>query len=87
MAFLIEYWKIILLAVSLLAVAAMVLANYQKIKQFIMEVRTELSKVSWSTPHELMGSTMVVIVVTLLMAVFIFAVDGVLSKGLRALFS
>ncbi|MEI6831305.1 MAG: preprotein translocase subunit SecE, partial [Candidatus Omnitrophota bacterium] len=53
---------------------------------FLKEVRSELNKVSWSTRHELLASTGLVIVVTALMTVFIGVVDLGLSKFLSAIF-
>ena len=53
---------------------------FEKTSQFITEVKVEMQKVSWSTKDELIGSTVVVIVSTLLLAVFIGAVDIVLSR-------
>lgn len=53
---------------------------------FLKEVRSELSKVSWSTKQELLASTGLVIVVTVLMTVFIGIVDLGLSKFLSAIF-
>ena len=52
----------------------------EKTSQFITEVKVEMQKVSWSTKDELIGSTVVVIVSTLLLAVFIGAVDIILSR-------
>ena len=60
--------------------------NYEKIKKFILEVRTELTKVAWSTRQELMGATVVVITLTSIMAVFIGVVDLFLSKILSLMF-
>jgi len=53
---------------------------------FIKEVRVELGKVAWSTREELLASTMVVIVVTLALGVFIGVLDIFLSKLLSLLF-
>ena len=55
------------------------------VTQFIREVRQELKKVTWPTREELMGSTTVVIVTTLLMAIFIGTVDFFLSLLIRVL--
>ena len=55
---------------------------FSRITQFITEVKVEMQKVSWSTREELIGSTTVVIVSTLLLAIFIGIVDIVLSKGI-----
>ena len=65
---------------------ALIVKNYVKIKTFLIEVKTELSKVSWSTRQELMGSTFVVIVITSIMATFIGVIDMILSKGLSLVF-
>ncbi|MBI2167418.1 MAG: preprotein translocase subunit SecE [Candidatus Omnitrophica bacterium] len=55
------------------------------VTQFIREVRQELKKVTWPTREELTGSTTVVIVTTLLMAIFIGTVDFFLSLLIRVL--
>ncbi len=53
---------------------------FGKISNFVTEVKVEMQKVSWSTKEELVGSTTVVIVSTLLLAMFIGMVDIVLSR-------
>jgi len=53
---------------------------------FIKEVRAELGKVAWSTREELISSTVVVIVTTAIVAVFIGIIDLILSKFLSLLF-
>lgn len=58
----------------------------QKPINFIKEVKTELSKVAWSTRQELMDSTIVVIVITAIMALFIGTIDILLSKFLSLVF-
>ena len=57
-----------------------------KPKNFFNEVRSELSKVSWSTRKELLASTVLVITVTAIMTVFIGIVDMVLSRFLSVVF-
>jgi len=57
-----------------------------KVIGFLNEVKVELSKVSWSTRQELVGSTIVVIVITLIMGLFIGLFDLLLSQGLSLLF-
>ena len=59
---------------------------FKKAIKFLQEVKTELSKVSWSTRQELIGSTLVVIVVTSIMAVYIGVIDLTLSKLLSLVF-
>jgi len=58
----------------------------KKVGNFIAEVRGELTKVSWSTREELMGSTAVVLTLTGLMAVFIGVIDFLLSYVLKLIF-
>jgi len=58
----------------------------QKPVNFLKEVKVELGKVSWSTRQELLDSTMVVIVVTVIMTVFIGIIDVFLSKILSVIF-
>ena len=53
---------------------------------FLKEVKVELGKVSWSSRKELMGSTVVVIAITAIMAVFIGVIDLALSKVLSIIF-
>ena len=53
---------------------------------FIKEVRAELGKVAWSTREELLSSTLVVIVTTAIVAIFIGIIDLILSKFLSLLF-
>ena len=59
---------------------------FSKPVNFLKEVKAELVKVTWSTRHELLGSTVVVIGVTAIMTVFIGIIDLFLSKGLSVLF-
>lgn len=52
---------------------------FEKIKRFVKEVKMELAKVSWLSKQQLAGSTVVVIVVSLLLAIFIGVIDKFLS--------
>jgi len=52
---------------------------FDKIKRFLKEVKMELGKVSWISKQELVGSTIVVVVVSLLLAMFIGVIDKFLS--------
>jgi len=63
------------------------LALLTKIRSFLKEVRQELGKVSWSNRQELIDSTFVMIVITGLMALFIYIVDLLLSKILSVVVS
>jgi len=50
--------------------------------RFISEVRLELSRVIWPKPEELFGSTVVVIVFTTIMAVYLWQLDFWFNRGL-----
>lgn len=75
-----------ILVVSGVALVIVAVKYHKRITAFILEVRTELSKVSWSTRNELIGSTSVVLVVTSIMTIFIGIVDLLLSKILSTVF-
>jgi len=47
---------------------------------FFSETKQELKKVVWPTRNELIGSTLAVIVTTLILAAFIGTVDIILSQ-------
>jgi len=64
----------------------LIMKNFQQIKKFFLEVYVELKKVAWSTREELLASTIVVIVTTSIMTVYLFIIDGALTKFLSALF-
>jgi preprotein translocase subunit SecE len=57
-----------------------------KIKKFLKEVLAELRKVTWPTKEELIGSTIVTVVVSLVVAVFIGIVDRVLTIIIQMIF-
>ena len=56
-----------------------------KVAEFLQQVKAELQKVTWPTRKETYGSTMVVIVLVLLVAIFLWAVDSALSTLIRTL--
>jgi preprotein translocase subunit SecE len=53
---------------------------FKKIQKFFEDVVFEMKKVSWPSWQELKGSTIVVLFLTLILAVFLFFVDLILSK-------
>jgi len=69
-----------------LVLLVLIVQNLAKIKKFVMEAKGELTKVSWSTRQELMGSTVVVISITAICTLFIFMIDFVLTKALQLVF-
>jgi preprotein translocase subunit SecE len=52
----------------------------QKIQAFFQEVSVELKKVSWPTRQQTMNATVVVIVVSFIVAFFLGIVDVVLAR-------
>lgn len=57
----------------------------EKIVNFFKDVVKEMSKVTWPTREELMEQTKIVIIVTLIIAVFTWAVDTGISYLLKAI--
>lgn len=53
---------------------------FEKISQFLSDVKLEMSKVNWPTREELMDSTKVVMAFSAIMGVLIFAIDQVLTR-------
>jgi preprotein translocase subunit SecE len=51
-----------------------------RIREFVQEVLAEFRKVTWPSRQELMNSTTIVIVVTVVLAFFLGGVDIALSK-------
>jgi preprotein translocase subunit SecE len=58
-----------------------------KTKKLVQDVQVEMKKVTWPSRDELKGSTMVVIVTVIIIAIFIGIVDLILNRGLAKLLS
>jgi preprotein translocase subunit SecE len=56
---------------------------WEKIKQFLREVKTELSKVTWPTRKEILAATGVVVVFTLIVSLYLGLVDVIISRLVR----
>lgn len=54
--------------------------TFSKVTQFFKEVRVELGKVTWPSRDELIGSTIIVIVLSLIMSAYIGLLDFLLSS-------
>ena len=50
---------------------------------FLKEVKVELKKVSWPDKNELLGSTTVVIISVMILALFIGICDFIFSKAMQ----
>ncbi|MBI5464126.1 MAG: preprotein translocase subunit SecE [Ignavibacteriales bacterium] len=57
----------------------------EKIFTFFEDVAKEMQKVTWPTRDELMESTRIVIVVSLIIAAFAWVVDFAVSEVLKAI--
>ena len=58
----------------------------ENMREYMKDVRSELTKVSWPTREELRDSTVVVIVTVLLVATFIGIVDQGLNRVVALIF-
>ena len=54
-----------------------------KITKFFNDVKVEMAKVSWPTREELINSTMIVAVVSIIFTTFIFVADLILSRVIQ----
>ncbi len=57
-----------------------------KIIGFVTDVYKEMSKVTWPKRDELQDSTILVIVVCLIIAAFVYLVDTIVSQALKGIF-
>ncbi len=55
------------------------------VQTYWKETVAELQKVTWPSKDELVGSTIVVVVVSLILGFFIFGVDLLLARGVSTL--
>ena len=61
----------------------MQVAAVGRVKEFTQDVLAEFRKVTWPSRQELVNSTIVVIVVTVVLALFLGAVDIVLARAVE----
>ena len=54
-----------------------------KLQQFVADVKFEMTKVSWPSWEELKSSTYIVLGLSLVLIVFLFSIDFILSKILN----
>ena len=57
----------------------------ERIKTYWNETVAELGKVTWPSREEVIGSTVVVVFVSLVVGFFVFGVDLVLAQGVSML--
>ena len=59
---------------------------FRKINKFTQDVKVEMSKVSWPSREELKGTTVIVIVLSLILTLFIFFTDKLLEGLLNIIY-
>jgi preprotein translocase subunit SecE len=59
----------------LVLLGAMYVLNRPRLAEFLIETQAEMSKVSWPTRQQVMGSTAAVLVLVFIMAVVLLAMD------------
>ena len=57
-----------------------------QIKQFFIEVRLEMRKVSWPGRREVYGTTVVVVFAVFFFGAYLGLIDVVLQKGVESIF-
>ena len=58
----------------------------QRIKQFLVEVISELKKTTWPGRREVYGTTVVVIVAVMICAAYLWFVDMLLNRAMNLVF-
>jgi len=53
---------------------------FRKIGEYLRGVRTEMSKVTWPTREQLVESTSITLLLSLILALFIFVADIIISR-------
>ena len=56
-----------------------------KAKDFLIEVKAEIKRVTWPSRKEAMGGTIVVIMVVFLVSIYLGVIDSVLAKIVRGI--
>ena len=54
---------------------------FNKVKEFLREVRSEWNKVSFPTRQEVVGTTVVVLVASLIMAIYLAIADQLILRA------
>ena len=59
----------------------------KSVVQFLGEVRTELSKIDWPKFNDFVGSTVIVLFLVVVFAVFLGSVDRLITMAAKQIFS
>ena len=60
---------------------------FRRIRNYLIDVKGELKKVTWPTKTDLYKTTIAVIVSSILFGVYLFAVDWIFSKVIQQVVS
>jgi preprotein translocase subunit SecE len=60
-------------------------SKFERVKQFLREVKTELKKVTWPSRKDTLSGTAVVLVAVFIIAIFLGIVDSGLSNLIKEL--
>jgi len=58
----------------------------QKFIQYLKDVRFELAKVSWPTKNEVSGATLLVIILSIVVSLYVFACDSLFLAIMSLIF-
>lgn len=58
---------------------------WTKTQEFLSEVRTEMRKVSFPTRDEVMGTTIVVLVTSVIFGIYLFAADRIIQWAYQSI--
>ena len=57
----------------------------QKMKRFFVEVRAELLKISWPSKDAILASTIIVVILSIIIAIYVGVVDVFFSSLIRGI--
>ena len=60
--------------------------RFERARLFLSEVRNELKRVTWPSQKEVYATTVVVVLMSVAVGLYLFAVDQVLFNGVQWLF-
>lgn len=60
---------------------------FEKVKNFLKEVKAEMKKVSWPSRRDVAGTTLVAIVATLILAIYLYFADIIFSFLVKYIYS
>lgn len=72
-------------ATALTLVCIVFLFSYQKLKEFIVDVGDELTRVSWARTNETYRATLVVLGLVISSGIFFFIIDMLMMKVINAI--